>query len=1089
MSKSTNDKDLVFQIIDCNITHEDVEYENEEIQKYVIRLYGRTQDNKTVFLKVENFQPYFFVEIPKDWGTLQVNRFVNAIKKNVYRKQQNSLVTHNIVKRHKFYGFSNDELYNFVVLKFHGYWGFKAYEKVLKKPFFDRSISKYPKKYELYESNIEPALRFMHITNIKACGWISVVGDKLKDVSDGESTVCDINKRVNWKFINYVDNPKILPIVVASFDIECTSGDGSFPQANRDTDKIIQIGTTFHRYGEDECFYKHIVTLGSCDKINGVDVESYDKEGDVLIAWTKMIARTNPDVLTGYNIFGFDYKYMYDRAVKLGVNKQFMMLNRNVYGDQTKLKDKKLESSALGRNILYYFDMLGRVQIDLMKVVQKDFNLSSYKLDSVAANFIRENIKNIICDEKTKQTTIITPSTYGLKKGGYITIYFNDGLSDNKYDDGKKFIIKKVKDDSIVIRGILNVDELNLGNYKVFWCQAKDDVSPNEIFRLQKGSSKDRAKIAKYCIKDCVLVNKLVAKLQVLTNNISMANVCNVPLSYLFLRGQGVKIFSLVSKKCREKKYLIPVVRKKSDEEIEEEKRLKRMEREARGEEISEEDVDDEINGYEGATVLDPHVDAHFMPIPVLDYASLYPRSMIHRNLSHECLLDDVVEFKGKINRITASGGTVIDILNKELLRKIVKNYLVKLVWRDEDETIHEAKFKVTKVRVKDEYIEVENNILQYEKTNKLINCKLYCKNYVLEDLEGYIYKTIYPTYKGVTTKCVFAQREDGTMGIVPEILQNLLDARQMFKDKKKQEKDPFLKEIWDGTQLAYKITANSLYGQTGAPTSPIYLKAVASSTTATGRELLNGAKLFTEYLFSKLLFCTVKKDFKGFTKKINQLFNKKYDKLLEKHEIKELKTPNKDGINEYDYFRIFSEKREKLNDECFINKKLNHQNKKDFIKYLYDRLVAMLNNKTVAPKCVYGDSVTGDTPIVIKNKLSEQIQVVTIEELTDNWCAYDEFKPFDTYESNRKDKEQSKNSLDYQVWSDNGWTDIKRGIRHRCNKKIYRVCTHTGIIDVTEDHSLLDKNGKIIKPSECIIGTELLHSPIEFKKKRRNTV
>ena len=32
-----------------------------------------------------------------------------------------------------------------------------------------------------------------------------------------------------------------------------------------------------------------------------------------------------------------------------------------------------------------------------------------------------------------------------------------------------------------------------------------------------------------------------------------MANVCSVPLAYIFLRGQGVKIFSLVSKECREK--------------------------------------------------------------------------------------------------------------------------------------------------------------------------------------------------------------------------------------------------------------------------------------------------------------------------------------------------------------------------------------------------------------------------------------------------------------------------------------------------------------------------------------------------------
>ena len=49
-------------------------------------------------------------------------------------------------------------------------------------------------------------------------------------------------------------------------------------------------------------------------------------------------------------------------------------------------------------------------------------------------------------------------------------------------------------------------------------------------------------------------------KLYILINNIAMANVCSVPLSYIFLRGQGIKVFSLVSKECRKEKILLPVI-------------------------------------------------------------------------------------------------------------------------------------------------------------------------------------------------------------------------------------------------------------------------------------------------------------------------------------------------------------------------------------------------------------------------------------------------------------------------------------------------------------------------------------------------
>ena len=79
---------------------------------------------------------------------------------------------------------------------------------------------------------------------------------------------------------------------------------------------------------------------------------------------------------------------------------------------------------------------------------------------------------------------------------------------------------------------------------------AKDDVTPQDIFNFQKQGPDKRCIIAKYCIKDCVLLIDLMNKLDKLSANIGMANVSSVPLSYIFLRGQGIKIFSLSTKKC-----------------------------------------------------------------------------------------------------------------------------------------------------------------------------------------------------------------------------------------------------------------------------------------------------------------------------------------------------------------------------------------------------------------------------------------------------------------------------------------------------------------------------------------------------------
>ena len=77
----------------------------------------------------------------------------------------------------------------------------------------------------------------------------------------------------------------------------------------------------------------------------------------------------------------------------------------------------------------------------------------------------------------------------------------------------------------------------------------------------------------------------------------------------------------------------------------------------------------------------------------------------------------------------------------------------------------------------------------------------------------------------------------------MPSILEELLEARKKTKLEMKNEKDSFKEDILDKRQLSIKITANSLYGQTGAKTSTFYNMDVAASTTAMGRKLLINAR------------------------------------------------------------------------------------------------------------------------------------------------------------------------------------------------------------------------------------------------------
>lgn len=128
--------------------------------------------------------------------------------------------------------------------------------------------------------------------------------------------------------------------------------------------------------------------------------------------------------------------------------------------------------------------------------------------------------------------------------------------------------------------------------------------------------------------------------------------------------------------------------------------------------------------------------------------------------------------------------------------------------------------------------------------------------------------------------------------------------------------------------------------------------------------------------------------------------------------------------------------------------------------------------------KVHYGDSVTGNTPLLLKK--NDKIYIETIENIFDesNIIEYPEFKIFD--KSIRLEKQYT--TSDFQVWCDIGWVDIKKIIRHKCDKKIYRVLTHTGCVDVTEDHSLIKQDLQTVKPSELKEGEHLLHNfPKDF--------
>jgi DNA polymerase elongation subunit (family B) len=553
-------------------------------------------------------------------------------------------------------------------------------------------------------------------------------------------------------------------------------------------DKVTFIGSTFLRYGEDRPYLNHCLALGTCDPVPTAEIVSCKTERKLLQAWTELVQREDPDIIIGYNIFGFDYQFMFHRALENHVEDDFLKLSRNTdeFCGKRDFKTGRVsieETSialASGQYDLHYIAMSGRLQIDMYNYFRRDYNLTSYKLDYVGSYFIGDDVlkveHRVEADARAdgKVTRITSKNLSGLEFGNYIELE-ETGHSTDPYKDGQKFQVVAIDR----VAGYFEIVGHETPDMKkhVRWGVSKDDVTPQDIFRMTNEGPGPRAVIAKYCIQDCNLVHHLMKKVDVVTGYNEMAKICSVPISFLVIRGQGIKLTSYMAKKCREKNTLMPVIDKGPSGE-----------------------------GYEGAIVLPPKRGLYLdNPVACNDYSSLYPSSMISENLSHDSKVwTKEYDLDGKMVRETGE---------------------------------------------KD------------PKTRQHIYDNLPGYGYVDVEYDTYRWK---PNARGKMEKhlsgkkvCRFAQFKDGTKAILPSILEELLAARKATRKLAEQQSDPFMANVLDKRQLAYKVTANSLYGQCGAKTSSFYEVDVAASTTATGRKLLTYAKRMVEEVYGNAVVTT----------------------------------------------------------------------------------------------------------------------------------------------------------------------------------------------------------------------------------------
>lgn len=177
-------------------------------------------------------------------------------------------------------------------------------------------------------------------SQIQGASWIEIPKGtySFRESPTQESTSCQVEIDVWYdKLVAHQpegDWSRIAPLRILSFDIECAGRKGVFPDPQ--IDPVIQIANMVTVQGESQPCIRNVFTLNTCANIAGTHTLSFETEQELLKKWQQFVETVDPDIIIGYNINGFDFPYLLDRAETLKVT-EFPFLGR-VKGESPFLK-------------------------------------------------------------------------------------------------------------------------------------------------------------------------------------------------------------------------------------------------------------------------------------------------------------------------------------------------------------------------------------------------------------------------------------------------------------------------------------------------------------------------------------------------------------------------------------------------------------------------------------------------------------------------------------------------------------------------------------------------------------------------------
>ncbi|KAK5654814.1 hypothetical protein OQA88_6850 [Cercophora sp. LCS_1] len=378
-----------------NLIFQSIEAEEGTIHggQAAVKLFGVTEYGNSVLLHVKDFKHYLYVAAPVSFSAEDCPKF-RAYLEGQIAMHQTTIHSVTLTMRENIYGFQGNTQNPYIKIAVTDPKYISKVRTAIEKGDANwKGMWKSADGTIMTYDNLQYLLRFMVDCSIAGMSWVEAPANKYRLMQDKQSN-CQIEAEISYRDL-IAHKPigewsKMAPLRILSFDIECAGRKGIFPEATHDS--VIQIANIVTKYGDSKPFVRNVFCLDNTSPIVATQILSFDKEEQMLASWRDFLEKVDPDVIIGYNIANFDFPYLLDRAKHLKVA-GFEFWSRTRV--KSVAKETNFSSKQMGNRDTKATNTNGRLQLDLLQLVQRDHHLRSYTLNSVCSHFLGEQKEDV----------------------------------------------------------------------------------------------------------------------------------------------------------------------------------------------------------------------------------------------------------------------------------------------------------------------------------------------------------------------------------------------------------------------------------------------------------------------------------------------------------------------------------------------------------------------------------------------------------------------------------------------------------------------------------------------------------------------